>query len=288
MLSTPPSAPSLAMNIVITGSTLGIGRGMAREFLRRGHDVMISSRHADAVERTVAELEAEFPGRRVAGRTCDVTRVDDVQALWDEAARRFGTVDYWINNAARNNTKLPIDKLPLQEIEAVIDTNLKGLLHGCLVAFRGMNAQGSGWIFNMEGFGSDGMVNVRQVPYGTTKYALRYLTKAFVKTAESSPVKVGYLSPGMVTTRMLVPRPDERGPQYERMKRVLNILADHVETVTPFLVDGMLKAEKNGAAVRWLTRGKVIRRFLMAPLWKRTPIDEALAREGAPAQRPTS
>jgi short-subunit dehydrogenase len=269
------------MNIVITGSSKGIGRGMAREFLRRGHNVMISSRHADAVDKTVVELGAEFPGVRVFGRPCDVTRIEDVQALWDASVVAFGTVDYWVNNAGRVNPRLPIDELPVAEIDATIDTNLRGLLYCCIVAFKGMKGQGSGWIFNMEGFGSDGMVNVRQVPYGITKVALRYATKALVKTAEGSAVKVGYLSPGMVTTEMIVPPPERRGPAFESTKKVLNILADHVETVTPFLVDGMLRAEKNGAAVRWLTRGKVMLRFLLAPVQKRRPIDEALAREAA-------
>ena len=59
------------MNIVITGSTKGIGLGMAREFLKRGHDVVISSRRADAVDTTVTELRAEFPDRSVL-RCCRV------------------------------------------------------------------------------------------------------------------------------------------------------------------------------------------------------------------------
>ena len=68
---------------------------------------------------------------------------------------------------------------------------------------------------------------------------------------------------------MLVPPPDKRGEQWEQVKKILNVLADTVETVTPFLVEGMLKADKNGAAVRWLTKGKIRRRFFMNRFKKR-------------------
>ncbi len=78
------------MNIVITGSTKGIGYGMAREFLKRGHNVMVSSRRADAVEQAVTDLNTEFPGRTVLGRPCDVAEFDQVQDLWDTAVAGFG------------------------------------------------------------------------------------------------------------------------------------------------------------------------------------------------------
>ena len=61
------------MNVVITGSTKGIGFGMAREFLKRGHNVMISSRRPEAVEKAVVDLCAEFPDLTSGGQSCDVT-----------------------------------------------------------------------------------------------------------------------------------------------------------------------------------------------------------------------
>jgi hypothetical protein len=62
-----------------------------------------------------------------------------------------------------------------------------------------------------------------------------------------------------------VPPPEQRNKNWERSKKILNILADTVETVTPFLVAGMLARHgKNGAAVRWLSNGKVRSRFFMS------------------------
>jgi len=257
------------MNIVITGSTKGIGLGMAREFLKRGHDVVISSRRADAVDTTVTELREEFPERKIAGQSCDVAEYSAVEALWECASRELGQVDIWVNNAGRDGIKAPFFSLPPDDFSLTVQTNVIGMMNCCRVVIPGMYKQGSGKIFNMEGFGSNGQVRPAIAPYGTTKYAVKYLTKALALELKNTPVQMCYLSPGIVITDMLVPPPEERGEGWERSKKILNILADTVETVTPFLVEGMLKANNNGAAVRWLTPGKVRRRFATSLFRKR-------------------
>lgn len=261
------------MRVVITGSTKGIGLGLAREFLERGHDVVVSSRASAAVEKAVAELRAVFPGRKVVGKVCDVADYGQVQALWDAAVAGLGGVDIWVNNAGRDNAKVPFFMLPPDEYAKTVDTNLVGLMHCNRVAIPGMYRQGSGMIWNMEGFGSDGAVRPTIAPYGATKYALRYFTKAMIGELKDTPVKVGYLSPGMVVTGLLVPPPERRNKDWERTRKILNILADTVETVTPWLVEGMLREHgKHGAAVRWLTPAKVQWRFLSSLFRKRDVI----------------
>ncbi len=166
------------MNVVITGSTRGIGLGMAREFLRRGHDVAISSRRADAVERSRDTLAAEFPDRRVVAVACDVGEYAQVEALWRSAAGTLGSVDIWVNNAGRDGIKVPFFTIPPEDYAATVQTNLVGVMNGCRVAIPAMYRQGGGRIFNMEGFGSNGSVRPTIAPYGATKYAVTYLTKA--------------------------------------------------------------------------------------------------------------
>ncbi|MBM3465650.1 MAG: SDR family oxidoreductase [Armatimonadetes bacterium] len=257
------------MNVVITGSTKGIGLGMAREFLRRGHPVLVSSRGQAAVDQAVAHLAREFPGVRVAGQTCDVADYTQVEKLWAAAAAAFGRVDIWVNNAGRDDAKMPFFAIPPEQIRQTIETNLIGMMNCNRVAIPAMYKQKGGWIWNMEGFGSNGAIRPTVAVYGSTKYALRYFTKAMVMELKKGPVKVGYLSPGIVVTDLLVPPPDKRGEGWQKSKKILNILADSVETVTPFLVEGMLNARENGAAVRWLTDGKVRWRFLKALFVKR-------------------
>jgi len=257
------------MNVVITGSTRGIGLGMAREFLRRGHDVMISSRRPEAVADTVSGLADEFPGRLVAGQPCDVAEYAQVETLWEHSARALGRVDIWVNNAGRNGVQRPFFAIPPEDMIRTVDTNLVGLMMCSRVVIPRMYRQGGGRIFNMEGFGSNGMVRPTAGVYGTTKSALRYFTKAVSMELEDTPVRMGYLSPGMVLTDMMIPPPEQRTNRWRQTRKFLNVMADTVETVTPFLVEGMLNTDRNGAAVRWLTRRKIIWRQLAARFRRR-------------------
>jgi len=253
------------MNVVITGSTKGIGLGLAREFLKRGHNVVISSRGSAAVEKALAGLQAEFPGRKIVGKVCEVADYAQVQALWDAALAGLGSVDIWVNNAGADGMKVPFFMMPPDNYVKTINTNVIGLMNGNRVAIPGMYKQGSGMIWNMEGFGSNGSVRPTLSVYGASKYAVAYFTKAMANELGKTPVSVGYLSPGIVVTDLLVPPPEQRNKNWERSKKILNILADTVETVTPFLVAGMLARHgKNGAAVRWLSNGKVRSRFFMS------------------------
>lgn len=257
------------MNVVITGSTKGIGFGMAREFLKRGHDVLISSRRADAVNKGVEQLSAEFSERKILGQPCDVADYAQVEALWAAAAEGFGQVDIWINNAGRDGAKGPFFTIPKDDYMLTVQTNVIGLLNCNRIVIPAMYQQGGGQIWNMEGFGSNGQTRMGASVYGSTKYALRYFTKSLAAELEGTPVKMCYLSPGIVVTDMLVPPPEQRGEGWEQVKKILNVLADTVETVTPFLVDGILAADRNGAAVRWLTGPKVSWRFFKNRFVKR-------------------
>jgi len=257
------------MNVVITGSTKGIGLGLAKDFLARGHNVMISSRTPQAVDEVVAELREQWPERNIAGRVCDVGDYGQVQNLWNRAAEILGSVDIWVNNAGVETGADLFYKQDRETIAATINTNLTGLMYCNQIAINGMYKQGGGKIFNMEGFGSNGMVRPGVSVYGSTKCAVRYLTKALAAELKGSPVKVCYLSPGIVITDLLVPPPEKRGAGWEQSKKILNLLADTIETVTPFLVEGMLAVKEGGEAVRWLTPGKVVRRKLMSYVRKR-------------------
>ena len=263
------------MNVVITGSTKGIGFGMAREFLERGHKVLITSRGQQAVDAAVDTLTADFPPENIVGKTCDVSDFAQVQELWDTCVRVFGRVDIWVNNAGRDGTKELFSELPVEDYVATINTNLIGVMHCNRVAIAGMKQHGGGQIFNMEGFGSDGRTMAKYAPYGASKYALRYFTKVMVKECKGSTVEVCYLSPGMVLTELLVEPGYADDPDWPRKRKFFNIAADTVETVTPWLVEGMLNAKGNGAAVRWLTGPKIMLRFLKSIFVKRDIMTDA-------------
>ena len=255
--------------VVITGSTRGIGRGLAENFLASGCAVVISGRQQDAVDALVRELGGRFDEDRVAGAACEITDAGQLQELWDAAARRFGTVDIWINNAGVSVPRKPLHETDPLDISRVVDINLGGLLLANRVALRGMLEQGSGQIWNMEGFGSGGQVQPGMCAYGATKRAVNYINKALQKEIKDTAVQVCTLSPGIVVTDLLVGDYDTSSAEWEKSKKIFNILGDKVETVTPFLVQGILKANKSGAKVVWLTGPKAFRRFMAAGFNKR-------------------
>jgi NAD(P)-dependent dehydrogenase (short-subunit alcohol dehydrogenase family) len=256
-------------NVVVTGSTRGIGLGLVKEFRKRGHSVVVSSRGQAAVDRGVAEVTAAPGSGKVIGVACDVSQADQVQALWNAAAAQLGQIDIWINNAGLAGPRRNVANLSLDEMKPVIDANIWGMIWGTRVPLAGMTAQGSGKIFNFEGFGSDGMSAPGLTIYGTTKSALRYFTKSVNKEIAGSPVILGTISPGIVVTDLLTEAKDEDPARWEKTKRLYNILADTVETVAPYLVEQVLAVNGPRPAIRWMTNGKAAWRFFRSLVKKR-------------------
>lgn len=255
--------------VVITGGTRGIGLGLARETLARGCRVVVCGRSDASVRTAVAELDATARGR-VSGVPADVTSRESVQALWDHAIATYGVVDVWINNAGISAPRRPLAEVGEEIVSSVVATNLLGATNGCVVALAGMQEQpAGGWIWNMEGFGSTGQVQPGMATYGASKRAVTYLTESLVKETKGTNVKVGFLSPGIVATDLLMDDYDGQPEAMEKAKKIFNILGDRVETVTPYLAAGVLGAQKSGTRVAWLTKSKAFGRFATAGFKKR-------------------
>lgn len=262
---------------VITGSTRGIGLGMAREFLKRGHSVVVSGRAQASVDEAVQALSGDVTGdAKVVGQPCDVGDLAQVQALWDAAIKHLGRVDYWINNAGLIHVYKNLVDLPTEEFERIIRTNLTGVMHGTQVATNGLKAQdGGGWIYNMEGFGSNGMTRPGITLYGTTKRAVTYFTKCAIKELKDTPVKVGFIQPGIVMTDLGMGETKNLPKEERRKKKFLMILGDTVEDVTTFIVENVLANTKHGKRIDWLTFPKILLRLLKQPFVKRDPMTPA-------------
>jgi NAD(P)-dependent dehydrogenase (short-subunit alcohol dehydrogenase family) len=256
-------------NIVITGSTRGIGYGLADSFLDLGCAVTISGRTQKAVDKAVAELAAKHDAERVFGHPCDVADFEQVQALWDAARTRFGRIDIWVNNAGLGQKQVSFWELPTERIETIVNTNVLGTMYGSKVALLGMLEQGFGALYNMEGLGSGGPKVEGTSVYASSKAGLRYLDEMLAQELSDTPVIIGSLNPGMVVTELVTSPYDGRPEEWERVKRIFNIIADRVETVTPWLARRILNNTKNGARISWSSTWKVMGRFLAAPFRKR-------------------
>jgi NAD(P)-dependent dehydrogenase (short-subunit alcohol dehydrogenase family) len=243
--------------IVITGSTRGIGFGLADAFLKLGCSVAICGRTKQTVDAAVATLSRSHRPQQLMGLACDVTRFEQVQALWDTAKARFGNVDIWINNAGINAGQIPFWQLSPDHIQTGVETNLIGAMNGAVVAIVGMLKQGSGAVYNMEGLGSNGRTVKGLTLYGATKYGLAYLTDALAAETRGTPVIVGAIRPGMVVTNLLTKPFEGRPAEWERAKRMFNLLAERVETVTPWIADKVLANTKSGIRIQWLTPSRM-------------------------------
>lgn len=256
--------------IVITGSSKGIGYGLADNFLRLGHQVVLNGRTQASLGQALSALAGRHSAQRIAALACDLGQHAQAAALWDFALDRYGAVDIWINNAGTSQSQANFWELDADAIQELIQTNIIGAMFGARVALSGFLEQGWGAFYNMEGLGSDGRRVAGLTLYGTSKRALSYLTDSLAAEVKGTPVLVGAIRPGMVLTDLILARYRGRpAEEWEDARRIFNILADRVETVTPYLAEQVLKNKANGARINWLTPGKVFWRFLTAGISKR-------------------
>lgn len=243
--------------IVITGSTRGIGYGLAFEFLKRGHQEILNGRNADLVAKKSMEFRAK--GYDVNGLAGDVTQKETHEKLIKLAVKNYKKIDIWINNAGIPQAQQYFDRLDAKEIQNVVSVNVAGLMIGTQTAIRFFKQQGYGKIFNMEGFGSKGRMRDKLTVYGTTKRAVNYFTKSVAREVKDENIQIGILSPGMVRTDFLKDAMSKADvEQQPQNKKVMDILAEDVETVTPLLVEGMLKSTKHYDRIEYLTKRRLI------------------------------
>ena len=258
--------------IVITGSTRGIGLGMAKEFLSRDHNVVITGTSEQSVENG---LNSIGENKNAIGVPCLVQETDSIEDVWSKAVERFGTVDIWINNAGAATSRIGLEELSYEEIRRTIDTNLTGTILATRIVSSKMLQQGSGQIYMFEGFGSNGQLQKGISVYGSTKRALRYFTSAAANEFKDTPIIIGSISPGIVTTDLLLRSSKSSEEDWKKAKKVLNVLADRAEVVTPWLVDEVLKNNKNGAQIAWLNTIKVLGRLIFGRMFcKKQVIDD--------------
>jgi len=255
--------------VVITGSSRGIGYGLADAFLDSGCSVVVSGRSQETTQAAMLKLMDKHGDGNLFAHPCDVCHFEQVQSLWDAVQERFGKVDIWINNAGVANLMSEVWQLSPAEIDRVVGTTLLGAIYGSMIAIQGMLKQGFGSLYFMEGMGSDGRKHAGLTIYGTTKYGLRYYIESLVKETRDTPVIVGSISPGMVVTGMIEDQYRENPEELERAKRIFNLIADRVETVTPWLAEKILANDKKGTRIVWLTRRKLLGRMINSIFRKR-------------------
>ncbi len=250
---------------VITGSTKGIGRALAEDCVRRGHNAVICSRSAADVARAAGEIAAIGPGD-CSGISCDITDKARLQALWDHAVECYGEVHYWINNAGMATSRHQVHELPEDLTRTLIEGNMLGTTFGSQVAITGFRTQGHGALYNVLGGSFDGK---RLVPnmgvYSSTKAGIHLLTKYLVQENQDTDIVIGSISPGMlITENWFAEQQQLNDAEWQKIRPMLNVLCDYVETVAPWLVEQVLANRESGKRIAWLTGGRIGKRFFAA------------------------
>ena len=184
--------------VAITGASSGIGEATARVLAERGARVVLGARRVDRLEGVAAELR-ERGGQAVVCAT-DVTRRDDLERLVGTAVAEYGRLDVLVSNAGISKIG-PMADLDVEGWSAMIDVNLKGVLHGIAAALPVFRRQGNGHFVTTVSTAGLTIVPNMGV-YAATKNAVRTLLEGLRQESTDGVVRTTAVSPGFVNTEL--------------------------------------------------------------------------------------
>ena len=193
-----PSLDLTGRTAVVIGATSGIGKAIALGLADAGADVIPTGRRAKLAMEAAREIEAR--GRRSLAMAADVTDSNSLQALADAAIKEFGQVDILVNAAGRT-VRRPTLEVSDDEWNAIMDTNLTGMLRACRVFGRHMIERRYGRIINIGSLTS--LVALHEVAaYGASKAGVAALTKSLAVEWAPHGVCVNAILPGVFRTAL--------------------------------------------------------------------------------------
>ena len=243
MNASPAKTPHNRVAIV-TGAGSGIGAASAQALLADGWRVALAGRRADALQQAIAKAGDPFGdiAQRALAVPTDVTQAKQVAALFDAVVKRFGRVDLVFNNAGMGAPAVPIDELPLEKWQQVVDTNLNGSFYCIQQAFRVMKAQNpkGGRIIN-NGSISAHAPRPMSIAYTATKHAVSGLTRTAAVDGRAHDIAVGQIDIGNaaseMTDRMVAGVPQADGTLKPEPRMPLKSVSDALLTIANLPAD---------------------------------------------------
>ena len=182
------------MNVIITGASKGIGRGIARVLARDGYTVGLLARSRDLLEALAAEIGES--GGACACAACDLRQSQETESVIQELVQAMGGVEALINNAGLVIRK-DVFTLSLDEWHAMIETNVNGLFYATRAVLPYLKKQGHGHIINISSISG-------KVPlpggsgYAASKYAVTGFSDSLFQEVRDYGIKVSAVYPGSV------------------------------------------------------------------------------------------
>lgn len=211
---------------VVTGAGSGIGRAVAKALGGAGYQVVLAGRRADALAETAA-------GTRMVAVPTDVTKPEEVKALFSEIESRFRRIDVLFNNAGMGAPPVPMDELTVDQWLNVVNVNLNGAFYCAQAAMALMKKQqpGGGRIIN-NGSISAQTPRPNSAPYTATKHAVTGLTKSIALDGRPFGIACGQIDIGNaaseMTARMTAGVPQANGTVMPEPRMDLKHVADAV------------------------------------------------------------
>ncbi len=185
---------------LVTGGTRGIGYETAAALGNAGADVLICGRTEEGIQKALASL-AKTTGPEsgaFTGRVADVSKWNDVEALFQFARQKWNKLDILVNNAGVGIFK-PVAELEPAEWRQVIDLNLTGLYYCCHAGMEMLRASGSGYVFNISSLAGRNPF-AGGAAYNASKFGVNGFSEAMMLDHRKDNVRVTTIMPGSVDT----------------------------------------------------------------------------------------
>jgi NAD(P)-dependent dehydrogenase (short-subunit alcohol dehydrogenase family) len=225
---------------VITGAGSGLGRALCLELARHRARVVVSDRDVPSAEET-AHLVEQAGGKALV-QACDVTQVEEVEALAETAFSQLDGVDLLSNNAGVG-CHGDVGELPLSEWKRVLDVNLWGVIYGCHVFAPRLRKQGSGHILNIAS--AAGLLSVAHLaPYNVSKAGVVSLSETLSLELKPAGVGVTVACPTFFRSNIAAASTPYIDP---KRKQVGNHLVDQARVGPDTVARKLLRAVERGA-----------------------------------------
>lgn len=198
-------------NAIITGAGRGIGAELAKDFAKAGANIMLVSRTQSDLDKVANEIKEFAPNQTIIGHACDVSDVNAVQNMVNEAEKIFGSIDILVNNAGINK-KMPFLDVDLDTWKSIININLTGQFIVAQTVAKKMAENGKGGsIVSMASVG--GFIALQNTsPYCASKGGILQMTRVMASDLAPYHIRVNAICPGFIDTGLL-----ENNPQRDKL-----------------------------------------------------------------------
>lgn len=215
-------------NVLVTGSTRGIGKAIAEAFAKEGANVVINGR-GEITEEQLAEIRQH--GVECIGVSGDISNFEAAGAMIDEIEAKLGTIDILVNNAGITNDKLML-RMGMDDFNRCLEINLTGTFNMTQKVLKRMMKKRSGRIINLASV--SGLIgNVGQANYAASKAGVVGLTKSVAREVAARGITCNAIAPGFIETEMTEVLSDK--------------VKDHMNTQIPMQSFGQVNDVANAA-----------------------------------------